>query len=1135
MENRDNKKKIVREFGLSTLSINNRTSVIILTFIITIMGLLSYISIPKESFPEVVIPTIYIGTPYPGNSPVDIENLITRPIEKELKSLSGIKEISSTSVQDYSTIIVEFNPDEDIPKSLQDVKDAVDRAKSELPTDLDSDPSVMDIDLSELPILYINISGDYSVNELKNYAEYLEDEIEKLSEVSKCDIKGALNREIRVDADIHEMEAVKVSFTDISDAIAAENVTLSGGNVLADEFRRSLRVDGEFKSVEEIKNVIVKDEDYRIVYVKDVAEVSDSFEERKSYARSNRLPVVTVDVIKRSGENLLVTSEKIKAIIEEAKTNRFPEGLHITISHDMSKVTRSMVSNLENSIITGVILVTLVLMFFMGFRNALFVGIAIPLSMFMAFMVLSSIGYSANMIVLFGLILALGMLVDNGIVVVENIYRLMQKGYGPIRAAKEGVGEVAMPIITSTLTTLAAFVPLAFWQGLMGEFMKYLPVTLIIVLSSSLFVALVINPVLTSMYMKAEESKTKKSKMFIIAGTALLMSIPFYIINYFGVANLLMLVALAIPFNIFILEPGVKWFQTRLIPAMENIYSRTIRFALHGSMPYIFLGGTVLLLVFSVGWFVTSQPRVSLMPDKDPNYINIFIEKPIGYDIEQTNAFTKRVEDEIYEILEPYQDIVESFISQVGEGASDPNQMSGQQETPNKSMITISFVEYAERHGVNTSDILEKIRERITGYPGVKITIDKEKMGPPVGKPIDIEVSGEDFEKLIRLTDDIMNRIEAANIPGIQELKTDLEIGKPEILVKINRDKARRFGLSTYSIATELRTALFGKEITKFKDGEDEYPIMLRLQDKYRYDIDALINKKVTFRDNKGKLKQIPIASVATMQYTSTYGAVKRKDLDRVVSIYSNVVEGYNANEIVDELKLLFADYEFPEGYSMKFAGEQEEQQKSSEFLMRALMIAVFSIFLIIVAQFNSISSPFIIMASVLLSTIGVFLGLNIFSMDFIIIMTGIGIISLAGVVVNNAIVLIDYINLVRKRRRAELGLKEDEHLPFEEIIESIRLAGKTRLRPVLLTAITTVLGLIPLAIGMNINYITLFTKFDPEFYIGGDSASFWGPMAWTVIFGLIFATFLTLVIVPVMYLLSDMLTMRLKGKRISG
>ncbi|MCG8309488.1 MAG: efflux RND transporter permease subunit [Cytophagales bacterium] len=1133
MENQNNKEKIIREFGLSSLSINNRTSVFILTIIIVIMGMISYNSIPKESFPEVVIPTIYIGTPYPGNSPIDIENLITRPIEKELKSISGIKDITSTSVQDYSTIIVEFNPEEDIAKALQDVKDAVDKAKSELPTDLDNDPNVMDIDITELPIMYVNISGDYSINELKTYAEYLEDEIEKLKEISKCDIKGALNREIRVDADIHKMEAVEVSFQDISDAIAAENVTLSGGNILSNEFRRSLRVDGEFKSVEEIKDVIVKDEDYRIVYVKDVAKVTDSYKERTSYARSNRLPVVTVDVVKRSGENLLITAQKIRDIIELAKIERFPEDLDITITNDQSKFTKSMVANLENSIITGVILVTLVLMFFMGLRNALFVGIAIPLSMFMAFMILSAIGYSANMMVLFGLILALGMLVDNGIVVVENIYRLMQEGYNPIQAAKEGVGEVAMPIISSTATTLAAFLPLAFWTGIMGEFMKYLPITLIIVLSSSLFVALVINPVLTSILMKVEENRVGRIKLFIAAGAFALVSIPLYMTGNFTLANILMLIALGAPFNVFILNPGVKWFQNSFIPFLENVYSRTIRYALAGRNPYIFFFGTFLLLIISIMWFGASQPKVALFPESEPNYINIFIEKPIGIDIDETNAFTKKIEDEIVELLEPYEDAIESIIAQVGEGASDPNQMSSGQETPNKSRIAVSFVEYEYRNGIDTRQVMELIRSEITKYPGVQITIDKDAMGPPVGKPINIEISGENYERLIQIANGILTTIKNENIPGIQELKTDLETGKPELLVNIDRDKARRFGLSTYSIASELRTALFGLEISKFKEGEDEYPIQLRLMDNYRYDIDALLNKKVTFRDNKGNLKQIPIASVANIEYSSTYGSVKRKDLDRVITIYSNVVEGYNANEIVEELKLLLSNYDLPYGYTLKFTGEQEEQAESSAFLASALMIAVFSIFLIIVAQFNSVSSPFIIMASVVLSTIGVFIGLVTFKMDFIIIMTGIGIISLAGVVVNNAIVLIDYTNLVRRRKRAEQKLKDNEYLSFHDLVESIRIAGKTRLRPVLLTAITTVLGLIPMAIGLNIDYASLFSNFDPNIYVGGDNANFWGPMAWTVIFGLIFATFLTLVIVPVMYLISDKITLRLKGVKL--
>ena len=1134
MENiKDNKQPVIREFGLSSLSVNNRTSVIILTIIIVIMGVSAYNTIPKESFPEIVIPTVYVGTPYPGNSPVDIENLITRPIEKEIKSISGIKDIRSTSVQDYSSIVVEFNPEEDIAKALQDVKDAVDRAKSELPTDLDTDPNVIDIDLNEIPIMYINVSGNYSIDELKNFAEILEDEIEKLPEISKCEIKGALEREIRIDADIHKMEATQVSFGDIMEAISAENVTMSGGNIRDHVYQRSLRITGEFESVNEIRDVVVKDENGNIVYVKDVAEVRDSYEEPRSFSRSKMLPVVTVDVVKRGGENLIIAANKIKNIIDQVQKDTFPEDLNITITNDQSRFTRSMVNNLENSIITGVILVTLTLMFFMGLRNAVFVGIAIPLSMFMAFMILNAIGYTANMMVLFGLILALGMLVDNGIVVVENIYRLMQEGYPPIRAAKEGVGEVALPIITSTATTLAAFLPLAFWSGLMGEFMKYLPITLIIVLSSSLFVALVINPVLTSMYMRLQEKEPKKMRLFYVSLIIFAVAGFFYFLRIFWIANLFTLIALFIPFNVHVLIPGVKIFQNKFIPFLEKIYNKTIHFALHGKMPYLTFFGTFLLLIFAIMLVGIRQPRVSLFPANEPNYIFVYIQKPIGVDIDNTNGFTQKIEREILELLKPYEAAVESVIAQVGEGASDPYDFTAGQATPNNALIGISFYEYEHRQGVSTSIIMEKIRNAMSKYPGVQISVDKDSMGPPVGKPINIEISGENLERLLILSDRLKQMINESNIQGIEELKMDIQTGKPELLVNIDRDKAGRFGLTTNQIASELRTALFGFEVSKYKEGEDDYPIQLRLKDEYRYDIDALINKKITFRDNEGKVKQIPISSVASIEYSSTYGSIKRKDLDRVISLYSNVNEGYNANEIISDLKLLVTEVELPQGYEIKFTGEQEEQAESSAFLMRALVIAVFSIFLIIVAQFNSVISPFIIMLSVLFSTIGVFLGLVVFNMDFIIIMTGIGIISLAGVVVNNAIVLIDYTNLVRQRRRKELGIPEGQLLPYEELLNSIKEGGKIRLRPVLLTAITTILGLLPMAVGLNIDFIGFFTSFDPNIYIGGTNAEFWGPMAWTVIFGLSFATFLTLIVVPVMYLLADKMIHRFKnGKR---
>ena len=1127
------KSKTIREFGLSSFSVDNSTSVIILTLIITVLGLGAYRTMPKESFPEIVIPTVYVGTPYPGNSPVDMENLITRPIEKELKSLNNVKDIKSTSVQDFSTIVIEFTPGVELAKAIQDVKDAVDKSKSDLPTDLDQEPTVQEVNTSDFPIMNVNISGPYSEQELKRFGEYLEDAIERLPEISKADLAGTVEREIQINVDPYKMESVGVSFGDISGAIQGENLTISGGSIKTGEFERTLRVDGEFSNPNDLLDIIVKTDQQKIVYLRDVAQIEDTFKDRTSYARSKNLPVITINVTKRSGENLLDAADKIKEIIQTTKSNRFPSNVEISITNDQSKQTRTQVSDLENSIIFGMILVVLVLMFFMGFRNALFVGSAIPLSMFISFLVLDSFGITLNLMVLFSLILALGMLVDNGIVVVENIYRLMQDGKPHIQAAKEGVGEVAWPIITSTLTTLAAFLPLAFWDDLVGEFMKYLPITLIIVLSASLFVALVINPVMTSLYMKIEDmSKDKPKKGSIRAVIVLvLLSLVFYVAGWNILGSLSVTFALLTLVYVFYVRKWVGWFQAVFLVKMENGYESLLKFSLRGKNPVKILIGTFFLLLFSIALLGIRSPKVLFFPDNQPQLVNVFVEFPIGTSIESTNAFVDTMEDEMVDKLEPYGGIIESVITQVGEGTGDPTEGPSLQATPHKAKITIGFVDYIDRQGIDTNDAMEVIRDLVKKYPGVLITVDKQQNGPPVGNPVNIEFVGEDYEQLIAFVEESKAFLESNAIQGLEELKTDLSLGSPEVVVQINREKARRFGLSTATIATELRTSLFGLEVSRYKEGEEDYPILLRLDENTRYDINTLVNKKIGFRDKFGNKKEIPISSVADIRYGSTYGSVKRKDSEKAISMFSNVLDGYNPTEINSQIQELMASYPVPEGISIKYTGEQEEQAKSQAFLLRALGIAIALIFLIIVAQFNSVVSPFIIMTSVLFSTIGVFLGLVIFNMDFVVIMTGIGIISLAGVVVNNAIVLIDYTDLVRVRKKEELGLEKGDGLPIQALFDSIVEAGKTRLRPVLLTAITTVLGLIPLAIGMNINFATLLSEFDPQFYVGGDNAAFWGPMAWTVIFGLTFATLITLVLVPVMYLLTDKLTIKLRGQ----
>ena len=1069
--------KTNKEFKLSSWAISNKSTVAVITLIVVLGGLLSYTSMPRENFPEIIVPQIYVGTPYPGNSALDVEKLITKRLEKEINSITGVDKITSNSIQGYSSINVEFNFDITPSEALQKVKDKVDiaMADKDFPKDLPTEPSITEMNFSEqMPIMNINLSGDFSMDQLKEYGEHLEDEIEKLAEISSVDIRGIQEKELEVAVDLYKMEASKISFNDIENAIAYENRSVSGGDILENGTRRTVRVVGEFKDPLGVQNIIVKSEKGNIVYLRDIAEVQFKEQEKQSYAREYSQPVVMLDVKKRSGQNLLKASSKIDAIIEESKASVFPDNLVISKTNDQSNDTRTMVADLENSIVLGVILVVAVLYFFLGFRNALFVGIAIPLSMFLSFIILSSIGVTLNTMVLFSLVIALGMLVDNGIVVVENVYRLMDEGMPRMKAAKLGVGEVALPIIASTATTLAAFFPLILWDGIIGKFMQWLPITLIIVLSSSLFVALVINPMLISLYMKIAPKKDKVT----------------------------------------------------FVNKLENIYEKFLIKNLKGKKPYAIVVGTVALLFVAIGLMSTFPPKVLFFPNTEAKQVFVFLEYPIGTDIEDTNLLSKRIEADIENHLKKYEKdgenfLVTSVIGQVGEGTSDPSKGQSGGNTPNKARITVDFVKFQDRQGVSSEQVLIDIRNVINNYPGVRIVVDKPADGPPTGSPINLEIKGDDYELILETANNLKAFINAANIPGIEELKLDIDQGKPELLVSVDRQKARRLGVSTGQIGANLRTALYGKEVSTYKDLTDDYPINIRLNEKFRYNRTALLNQKITFRDQgSGQIKQVPISAIATTENQSSFSAVKRIDLDRVVTLYSNVLNDYNPTQVNDNIRELITNFEVPKGVNINFTGEQEKQAKEMAFLSKALLIAVSIIFLILVAQFNSATTPIIISISVFLSLIGVLFGLLIFRMDFVILMTMIGIISLAGIVVNNAIVLIDYINLIIARKRKELNLNSSEKLSSSQLLECVVEGGKTRLRPVLLTAMTTILGLLPLALGININFKTLVTELNPNFYIGGENVAFWGPMGWAIIYGLTFATFLTLVVVPILYYL---------------
>jgi len=1122
-----------KEFGLSTASIKNRTTVAVLIVIILISGISSYITVPKESFPEVVVPEVFVGTPYPGNSPGDIEKLITRPIEKELKGITGIDKIISTSQQGYSSIDIKFDFSVTPEVALRKVKDKVDIAMSDpsFPDDLPSDPNIFDLNFTELvPVMQVNLSGDYPIDQLEDYADILQERIEDVEQINEAEIRGVNAKEMEVEVDHLRAEAMLVSFNDIAQAIGQENLSISGGDILMDGRRRTVQVVGDFRDAQDLETIIVKAEGGQPVYLRDVANVRFVDQEPTSFAREWGNPVVSLDVRKRAGENLIIASNEINRIIEEAKAEFLPSDLNVSITSDQSDQTRTQVDELQNSIILGVLLVVGVLLFFLGLRNALFVGVAIPLSMFLSFAILNALGITFNVMVLFALVLALGMLVDNGIVVVENIYRLMDEGMSPFDAARYGVGEVAWPIIASTATTLAAFLPLAIWPGIIGEFMKYLPMTLIIVLSSSLFIALVINPMLTSLYMRVEEAEMNVRRLFITTGILFVVGLLLLGAGWNTLGNLFVLGGVIGLLNRYLLTPATAWFQNKLLPALENSYERLLRFTLRGAKPWLFFYGMIGLLFASLVLLGMFPPKVEFFPQNEPQYVNVYIDMPIGTDIEETNRVTQEVEGMVMKAInrpeflqegengEAEQFLVNSVIAQVGEGTSDPAEGPQLGATPNKGRITVSFLKFQDRQGLRTNDVLNAIRDEVKGYPDALIRATKNSDGPPQGLPINLEITSADYETALAYADGMKRFIESTGIQGVEGLKLDVEKSKPEMPITIDRDKARRYGLSTQQIGYGIRSALFGREVSRYKDGEDDYPINLRFSDAYRNNADALMNQKIIFRSaSDGQIKEVPISAVATAGRSTTYNAIKRKDLDRTVTLSSNVLGGYNANEVVAAIKDAMSNYPAQDGVQWEFTGQQEEQAKEMAFLSKALVIALFLIFLIIVAQFNSISTPFIIGFSVLFSLTGVFLGLVVFRQDFVIIMTMIGIISLAGVVVNNAIVLIDYTNLLFDRKKRELGLGEDDPLPFIEIVPLIIQGGRTRLRPVLLTAITTVLGLLPLAIGINVDFVSLLAEYDPKIYIGGDNNIFWKPMSWAIIYGLTFATFLTLVIVPIM------------------
>ena len=969
---------------------------------------------------------------------------------------------------------------------------------------------------------------------MKIYGEVLKDKIEQMAEIKEVSLRGVQDFEVEVSLDLIKMVAATVSFDDVVNCIQRGNNTISAGNIEGNGLRRNIRVIGEIKNPEDLEKFVVKNQD-GTVFLGDISKITFKEKEINSYARSNGKNSIVLDVKKRSGKNLIKSVEKIRQLVEKVKKNEFPSSINVTISNDQSDITKNLVSDLANNIVFGVILVITVLMFFLGFRNALFVGFAIPMSMLMSFVVIGFLGETINTMVLFGLIMGLGMLVDNGIVVVENAYRLMEKDkMNSIDAAKKGIGEIAYPIIISTATTVAAFLPLGFWPGVIGEFMIFFPITLSIVLGSSLVVAIFFNSMLVSKFMKIDKNeislKSLKRLSLILGGIGVILIFNIGVFRALGTIMILSTILLWV--YKYLIKDWTIYFQEVFLNKLETKYKRFLTFALSSKKPFYFLFGTIGLLFSSFIILGIASPKVEFFPENEPQQIFVYIEYPEGTSIQKTNQTSKLIEKEVAKIIydkKYYKSgknfMIDSNVVMVGLGAQNPEtDRGGDQDMPHKSKITLTMSEFKLRNGLSSEEMRKDIQIILKDkFPGIAISVEKEASGPPAGYPINIEIKGGDYNELISIAKDLRQFINNENIPGVEQVKIDVNKSKPGIEVEIDRKKSGSLGVYAGQIGQQLRNSLFGAKAGVYKKNGEDYDINVRFDEKYRKNSESLLDQYIVFRDqSNGKIKEVPISATVKLKNANSFSAIKHKDLSRVVTVYSPILAGYNANEVfLNVKKAIETGFEgFKNNVSYSFTGEIAEQEKNMSFLVSALFTALGLILFLLVLQFNSISNPLIILLSIFLSFTGVLYGISIFNMPFVIMMTMMGIISLSGIVVNNGVVLIDYTNLLVERKKLDLGIEADKPLQIEDFKNSVISGGAARLRPVLLTAITTILGLIPLATGLNINFFTLVSEWNPNFFVGGDTVVFWGPLCWTVIFGLTFATFLTLVIVPISFYL---------------
>lgn len=1028
----------------------SRSRTVLLSFLlIFLMGLGAYATIPKEAAPDVPIPIIYVSMIHEGISPEDAERLLVRPMEKEMQQIEGVKEMRSTAAEGHGSVLLEFDAGFDADKALQDVREKVDIAKSKLPPDTE-EPTVHEVNVALFPVLTIALSGPVPERTLQTIARRLKDEIEAQPGVLEVVIGGDRKELMEVVVDANAMETYGISYDQLFSLVRNNNMLVAAGAIDTGAGRMTVKVPGVVEDMRDVLTMPVKVDGDRVVTFQDVASVRRTYQDPEGFARVGGQPALTLEVKKRVGANIIETIGRARAVVEAAKP-QFPETLRVAYLQDESKNIRSLLRDLQNNVVSAIILVMIVIIAALGWRPSLLVGLAIPGSFLAGMMIISAMGFTLNIVVLFSLILVVGMLVDGAIVVVELAERKLAEGMSRKEAYAYGASRMAWPVITSTITTLAVFLPLVVWPGVVGHFMKYLPITVLITLSASLVMALIVIPVLGGRIARRDPANQEHLRNLVAAETGNLDEVRGFTGGYVRVLTQLLK------------RPGL--FLLAMI-------------------------GLVLVTYVAYGKF---GHGVEFFPDVEPDFAQIQIQGRGDMSVWEKDALVKQVEQRVLDMPE-----LKSVYGRTVKGGTE------QRSEDTIGVIQLEFVEWNQRR--KASAIIEEIRQRTADVAGVVIQVRKQENGPGQGKPIKLQVSGhpDQLTPAVVKIRSIMDRI-----GGFADVDDNRPLPGVEWRLQVDREKAARYGADVATLGSAVQMVTAGVKIAEYRpdDADEEVDIRVRFPTEQR-SLDHLESLRVPTQRGL-----IPAANFVDFEPAPRTGSLSRVDGSRVMTIDADAAPGKLVDQQVTLLRAALAEADLPDGVRVTFKGEDQDQREAGAFLMQAFLVAIFLMGIVLVTQFNSIYQAMLVLSAIVLSTAGVLLGLMVTGRPFGVVMVGIGLIALAGIVVNNNIVLIDTYNDLRRS-----GM---------QAAEAILRTGAQRLRPVMLTSVTTVLGLMPMVLAVNVDLIGRKIEF------GAPSTQWWAQLSSAIAGGLTFATVLTLVLTPCMLMLGERVGERLRRRRL--